>query len=183
MYFFFQSLSLYNVIQVREFKYGSYSYPHWAKVVAILLSFSSVGLIPIYAMYQIAQVLKGRKRWIEVCSNCSYVMRLKHYSWSCVFVNVWDQYTFLNTSLILFRLFDPRMVNLCLYIDVAVAKCFGVQSIVCPNFPEKHLCDKRSSNKFSAVVGTFFSSIMLPYTRKYKIWYLKTLENLVFEVW
>jgi len=75
--YFFQSFSVYNVTQVRGFEDGSYSYPYWAKVMAILLSFDSFWLIPIYAVYQIAQVLKGRKRWIEVCCNRSYSMRRK----------------------------------------------------------------------------------------------------------
>jgi len=82
--------------------------------MAVVLSFSYFGLMPIYAMYQIAQVLKGRKRWIEVCCNISkQLMDSKIFIFDNLYISVCDQRFLLmvglNTKSFIIS-FGPRSV-------------------------------------------------------------------------
>lgn len=48
---FFQGIFIYFVASFSSVKYGKYQYPEWAEVLGLLISFSSMMWVPLYAVY------------------------------------------------------------------------------------------------------------------------------------
>jgi solute carrier family 6 GABA transporter-like protein 1 len=58
------SVAAYSLIKYEPFKYKSYVYPWWGELIGWLMALSSMGVIPIYAVYKII-ITPGTLR--EVC--------------------------------------------------------------------------------------------------------------------
>ena len=53
---------IFSWIDLRPMKYGDYVYPVEANVIGFLISFSSVSMLPIVAIYKVARLKKGSLR-------------------------------------------------------------------------------------------------------------------------
>lgn len=47
------SVALYSLISYERFKYKDYVYPWWGELIGWLMAFSSMAIIPIYAIFKI----------------------------------------------------------------------------------------------------------------------------------
>ncbi len=57
----FKLIFVFSVIQHEPLKYKDYVYPWYAELIGWLLAFSSVGLVPVYAIYKVLKNIGNLK--------------------------------------------------------------------------------------------------------------------------
>ena len=66
MGFLFNLVFAFSVIQLQPFKYKDYVYPWYGEMMGWMLAFSSIGCVPLYAIYKVLTNL-GNIKNVSIC--------------------------------------------------------------------------------------------------------------------
>lgn len=74
-FFFLKAILIFTWVDFDPTKYGDYTFPIWAEVIGIMITFCSILAIPVVAFYKVMKNL-GKESLLKVSGVCYTVMRV-----------------------------------------------------------------------------------------------------------
>lgn len=72
------SVSLFSLFKYEPFTYGEYVYPWWGEIIGYMMTLSSTGLIPLYAIYKVVNNKESFKaitspRMLKIVNDVQFI--------------------------------------------------------------------------------------------------------------